>query len=108
LIGGADVNFKDPERRDALLDEKEIILSGKFRECVPGIEFIPDFTWAGTFAATKDALPYVGAHADFPNSYFTLGYGGNGITFSVMNMGILSDALANRPNRFLEYFRFNR
>jgi hypothetical protein len=25
LIGGADENFKNPERRDTLLDEKEII-----------------------------------------------------------------------------------
>jgi glycine/D-amino acid oxidase-like deaminating enzyme len=108
LIGGADENFKDPGRRDALLDEKEEILAEKFGQCIPGIEFIPDFTWAGTFAATSDGLPYVGTHTDFPNSYFILGYGGNGITFSVMSMEILSDAMANRPNKFLKYFRFDR
>jgi hypothetical protein len=37
-----------------------------------------------------------------------LGYGGNGITFSVMGMEILSDALAKRANKFLEYFKFKR
>jgi glycine/D-amino acid oxidase-like deaminating enzyme len=108
LIGGGDENFKDPERRDALLDEKELTLAEKFGQCLPGMKFIPDFTWAGTFAATSDGLPYIGTHPDFPNSYFTLGYGGNGITFSVMSMEILSDAMASRPNKCLEYFRFDR
>lgn len=108
LIGGEDENFQDPEKRDHLIDKKELALTQKFQACVPGSDFVADYTWAGTFGATKDSLPYIGAHPDFPNCYFVLAYGGNGITFSLMAMDILSDALANRPNRFLEYFKFNR
>ncbi len=108
LIGGEDENFKDPEKRDTLIGEKEDQLVSMFRERVPGMDFVPDFTWAGTFGLTKDTLPYIGAHPDFPNSYFALGFGGNGITFSVMAMEILSDAVANRQNKFLEYFSFKR
>jgi glycine/D-amino acid oxidase-like deaminating enzyme len=108
LVGGADEKFKDPERRDRLIEKKEVELMEQFGHLMPGVPFIPDFSWAGTFGVTKDSLPYIGGHPDFPQSYFVLGFGGNGITFSVMGMQMISDALAGRPNRFLEYFRFGR
>lgn len=108
LVGGADVPFKNALRRDALIDKKEIELVKQLKALVPDLSIIPDFTWAGTFGVTKDALPYIGPHPDYPNSYFVLGFGGNGITFSVMAMDILSDAMSGRDNRFLHYFRFNR
>ena len=108
LIGGEDEQFKNPEKRDALIEEKESDLVEKFQQFIPGIKFIPDFSWAGTFGVTKDALPFIGPNPDYPNSYFMLGFGGNGTTFSIMGMDILSDAVAGRPNKFLEYFKFNR
>lgn len=108
LIGGVDETFKNPERRDACIEKKEAALVVTFQQKLPGIRFVADFCWAGTFGATKDSLPYVGSHPDFPNSYFMLGFGGNGITFSVMGMDIISDAIGKKPNKFLEYFKFNR
>ena len=108
LIGGEDEDFKNPERRDDLIEQKENELVKKFHKVMPGVKFIADFSWAGTFGATKDSLPYAGEHPDYPNSYFMLGFGGNGITFSVMGMEILSDAVAGRRNKFLDYFRFGR
>ncbi|MEJ1240727.1 FAD-dependent oxidoreductase [Chryseolinea sp. T2] len=108
LVGGADVPFKNALRRDALIDRKELALIEQLKIFVPGLSIIPDFTWAGTFGVTKDALPYIGAHHDYPNSFFVLGFGGNGITFSIMAMQILSDAMAGRENKFLHYFRFGR
>jgi glycine/D-amino acid oxidase-like deaminating enzyme len=108
LIGGEDEDFVDPGKRDSLIEKKEMFLTEKLQACLPGIDFVPDYTWAGTFGATKDSLPYIGPHPAFPHCYFVLSYGGNGVTFSLMAMDILSDALANRRNRFLEYFKFNR
>ena len=108
LIGGADEVFENPEKRDALIDMKETELVQKLRQKIPGVDFVPDFTWSGVFGVTKDALPYIGSHPAFPNSYFILAFGGNGITFSVMGMQILSDAVAKKPNRFLQYFKFDR
>ncbi|MEO7990904.1 MAG: FAD-dependent oxidoreductase [Chryseolinea sp.] len=108
LVGGGDENFKNPLRRDNLIDKKQKFLMEKAQSLIPALKLIPDFTWAGTFGVTKDSLPYIGSHPDFPNSYFILGFGGNGITFSVMGMSIISDALAGKHNPFLEYFKFNR
>lgn len=108
LVGGADEPFVNPGKRDDRIDEKESVLADKLHRIIPGIKIIPDFTWAGTFGITKDALPYIGSHPDFPNSYFVLGFGGNGITFSVMGMQMISDALAGRENKLMNHFRFGR
>jgi glycine/D-amino acid oxidase-like deaminating enzyme len=108
LVGGCDEDFKDPVKRDSLIEAKEKTLLKKTSRLFPSLKLIPDFTWAGTFGVTKDSLPYIGTHPDFPNTHFVLGFGGNGITFSVMGMNILSDAISGKQNRFLEYYRFNR
>lgn len=108
LVGGEDEKFKNPERRDRLIEKKQDVLLQKVTEKFDGLTLIPDYAWAGTFGVTKDALPYIGAHPDYPNSYFVLAFGGNGITFSVMGMQLISDALAGRSNKFLHYFRFRR
>ncbi len=108
LVGGGDEHFKNAARRDRLIDKKELFLLESVRKLMPGLALIPDFSWAGTFGVTKDALPYIGSHPDYPDSYFVLGFGGNGITFSVMGMQIISDALAGKHNKFLEYFSLTR
>lgn len=108
LVGGEDDQFKNPERRDRQIWKKQEKLLYKIVQKFPALTLIPDYAWAGTFGVTKDALPYIGAHPDFPNTYFVLAFGGNGITFSIMGMHILSDAMAGKHNKFLEYFRFKR
>lgn len=108
LVGGEDELFENPDRRDDLIERKEQALVYGFQKLMPSTPFIPDFTWAGTFGKTRDSLPYIGMKDDKPNTYFVLGFGGNGITFSVMGMQIVSDAIAGKTNKFLDYFRFGR
>ncbi|HET9053639.1 MAG TPA: FAD-binding oxidoreductase [Cyclobacteriaceae bacterium] len=108
LAGGEDEPFKNPERRDRLIEKKQHSMVQKLTERFERLKLIPDYTWAGTFGVTKDSMPYIGAHPDYPHTYFALAFGGNGITFSVMAMQILSDAMRGRHNKFLEYFRFKR
>lgn len=108
LVGGGDENFKNPIIRDSLIERKEGDLLEKVKVMLPSLRIIPDHAWAGTFGKTPDSLPYIGKHADYPNSFFVLGFGGNGITFSVMGMGMISDALASRPNKLNHYYRFDR
>ncbi len=108
LVGGGDENFKNPMKRDCLIEKKVNVLLEKVLKLIPSLKLIPDFTWAGTFGITKDSLPYIGPHSDFPNSHFILGFGGNGITFSIIGMTMISDALSGKHNPFLEYYKFNR
>lgn len=108
LVGGEDENFKNAAVRDALLNKKEEKLLKTIKKLIPKIDFIPDFAWCGTFGETKDGLPYVGPHPKFPNTYFCLGFGGNGITFSVIGAEMIVGMLQNEVDPLAYFFRFGR
>lgn len=108
LVGGEDEEFRNPLKRDALIGQKEQKLIKDFKKLFPDKAFYSDFAWAGTFGQTKDGLPYIGEHADFKNSYFVCGFGGNGITFSVTGMEMVSNWLKGRKHRLSPYFAFGR
>lgn len=108
LIGGEDDEFYNPKLRDKILTKKAKILEKKFEKNFPDFKFLTDFAWTGTFGSTKDGLPYIGPHKDFKNSYFVLGFGGNGITFSVIGMEMLSNWLKNEKHELSQYFKFGR
>lgn len=108
LIGGEDEAFQNTQKRDALLNIKEQKLLKTFEKHLSHIPFYSDFVWAGTFGETKDGLPYIGEHKDFKKSYFVLGFGGNGITFSVTGMEMTSDWLKKKKHFLSPYFAFGR
>lgn len=108
LVGGEDEEFINKEKRDRLLDIKSKKLRNYVKKLLPDFDFRPDFTWAGIFGETKDGLPYIGEHPKFPGAYFVLGFGGNGITFSVIGMEMLSVHLKGGSHELEEFFRFSR
>ncbi|MCX6045056.1 MAG: FAD-dependent oxidoreductase, partial [Chloroflexi bacterium] len=108
MIGGEDEDFRDPVRRDRLIPRKTKKLQQKFQQFFPQIPMEVAFSWAGTFGETKDGLAYIGATTDFPNAYFALGFGGNGITYSIIAGEIIRDAILGRTNPDGELFRFER
>lgn len=108
LIGGGDNHFKDLKHRDDYLDNMESYLIDAAEKHFPGLKFISDYRWGGTFGETSDGLPYIGLYPKTPNTYFVLGFGGNGILFSVMGMDIIKAALRNEEHAMAHYFRFSR
>jgi glycine/D-amino acid oxidase-like deaminating enzyme len=86
LVGGEDSSFNISLFQQKLKERKADKLIKKIEEIIPGIEFIEDFSWASTFGTTKDGLPYIGTSPEYENTLFVLGFGGNGITFSVQGM----------------------
>jgi len=108
LIGGEDEEFVDAKKRDSLIGEKAAKLEKKLKKLIPGLNFRTDFAWAGTFGESKDGLPYIGTHPNFPSTYFVLGFGGNGITFSVIGMDMVAAMLKGKKHPLDEVFRFRR
>ena len=108
MIGGADTAFSTDHQRDGLVERKIDNLVSRFKVLFPGAEFAPEYAWAGTFAETKDGLAYIGQTNDRPRAYFALGYGGNGITFSVIAAKLISDLYAGRSNDDAAVFSFGR
>ncbi|WP_106830689.1 NAD(P)/FAD-dependent oxidoreductase [Parabacteroides pacaensis] len=108
LIGGRDDHFYTPDRRDTALPHKAKQLKEDFNKLMPSIDFKPDFEWAGTFGETTDSLPYIGSIPQMPNTFFALGFGGNGITFSMLAAQIIRDALKGKRNEYQDTFAFER
>jgi glycine/D-amino acid oxidase-like deaminating enzyme len=107
LVGGHDDNFYSPAKRDSQITRKSQALVRDFTRLFPQIPFEMDFAWAGTFAETKDGLPYVGP-CDDKRVLYALGYGGNGITFSVIAADLLRDRIVGTKNPDAGIFGFNR
>jgi glycine/D-amino acid oxidase-like deaminating enzyme len=108
-MGGVDEPFRDPDRRDLLIGRKAVKLLKKYEDFYPGRP-VPEvaFAWAGTFGETKDGLAYIGVSPEAPYAYFALGYGGNGITYSMIAAQIITDLYRGIPNADAQLFRFER
>lgn len=108
LVGGADSPFNSGALRERTKERKTTLLMEKLGRFMPGTLFIDDFSWAGCFGTTRDGLPYIGQHEKYPNAYFVLGFGGNGITFSVQGMELILKLLRNEADPLLPLYRFGR
>jgi glycine/D-amino acid oxidase-like deaminating enzyme len=109
LVGGEDLPFDNAAARDMLLPRQTRRLARGF-ERLTGSELPPvAFSWAGTFAATSDGLPYIGPepHAN-PRLQFALCYGGNGITYSVHAGAMLRARVEGRTHALDDVFGFER
>jgi len=107
MVGGFDEPFQDPKRRDKLMERKNNLILKRFKKLFPDHPIEIDFYWCGTFGETKDGLPFIGEHKNHPNLYFALGYGGNGITFSVIAAEIIKDLYLGNPTH-ADLFKFER
>ncbi len=108
IIGGRDEEFFSHIKRDKLIPQKSKQLQKDFKKIFPSIPFKTEFSWAGIFGSTKDGLPYIGAYRNLANSFFALGFGGNGITFSQVAGEIIASLLKGKKNRDANIFSFER
>lgn len=108
VIGGGDIDFQNDGLRDSLLPAKTTILEKHLRSLFPAMEFELACAWAGTFGETKDSLARIGAPKDRPNTCFALGYGGNGITYSMIAAEIIREACLGRSHPWAPLFRLDR
>jgi glycine/D-amino acid oxidase-like deaminating enzyme len=108
IMGGRDEAFRAPYLRDAMLAKKTKALEQDFQKLFPHLSLRHAHAWCGTFGSTKDGLPYIDQGPRDRHSYYALGMGGNGITFSVIAAEIIRDRILGRPNTDSAIFRFDR
>jgi glycine/D-amino acid oxidase-like deaminating enzyme len=108
LIGGRDEDFYNPTRRDKLIRRKSGLLVKDFERLFPDVPFRSEFNWTGTFGTTTDGLPFIGEYKRLPHSYFALGFGGNGIVFSLIAAELIRDALLGKQSSDAAIFSFDR
>jgi glycine/D-amino acid oxidase-like deaminating enzyme len=108
VCGGEDEDFADEGARDALIVEKTDAIVRKMKKLAPDADMRPDFAWTGSFGTTPTGLPYIGALPRRPRIFATMGYGGNGITFSQIASEIVSSAVEGREDADAGLFSLSR
>ena len=106
ICGGEDELFADAPRRDALSAAKTTRLMAKLAELFPALDARAAFAWTGSFGVAPDGVPTIGAIPGFPNCFAVMGFGGNGITFSMLAAGIIVPAVLRQRSTSSNPFAF--
>lgn len=109
IVGGLDDRIDVPARRDARVQAKARKLCRRVSALLPDLALQPAFAWAGTFAETRDGLPWFGAHPTSRRGVLhAMAYGGNGITFAMVGAALLRAAIEGRRHPLSALFGFER
>ncbi|MCD7970586.1 MAG: FAD-binding oxidoreductase [Alistipes sp.] len=104
IVGGEDEPYNSAAARKFLLPKKAETLEKKFRQLMPHVPFKTEFRWGGTFSTTRDGLPLIGPWGGEDNLLYALGYGGNGITFSMIAAQVIAGIISGDPDKRQELF----
>lgn len=106
ICGGGDEDIADAARRDALLGRKSAWLQRRLSALLPGINLHIDYAWGGCFGLTRNGLPVIGEVPGLRRCYAVMGFGGNGITFSMMAAQMLRNELTGTGDADLDLVAF--
>jgi len=108
-LGGERSKIYNLKNEDSLSYNKYNILLNKVKSYFPQINNIEiEYTFSGFFGETKDGLPYIGEHKDYPNHYFCLGYGSNGVIYGLIGAKLIRDLHFGGNPPILNLFRLDR
>ncbi|MET0282628.1 MAG: FAD-dependent oxidoreductase [Steroidobacteraceae bacterium] len=108
VCGGGDEEFSDAAARDALLQSKTAFLQRRLGALLPQVDNKVAYAWSGSFGSSAHGLPTIGEIPGMRRCYAVLGYGGNGITFSMMAAQMLRNVLSGEGDDDLDLVRFGR
>lgn len=108
ICGGEDAEISDADERDALNENKTKRLVEKLSKLLPMIDAGADYSWSGSFGDSTTGTPTIGPIPRMPNCYAAMGYGGNGITFSMMAGQMLRGMITSVGDPDSDLVSFNR
>ncbi|NIJ36316.1 glycine/D-amino acid oxidase-like deaminating enzyme [Sphingopyxis panaciterrae] len=108
ICGGEDEEIADAALRDAKLPDKAATLSRKLAALLPGVDAALAYSWAGSFGDSPVGTPTIGRIPGMPNCYAAMGYGGNGITFSMMAAQMLRGLICGYGDPDADLVSFHR
>jgi glycine/D-amino acid oxidase-like deaminating enzyme len=107
ICGGEDEEFSEAHQRDARIANKVSRLEQKLSRLFPKVDAHATNAWTGCFGTSATGSPTIGEIPGYPHCYAALGYGGNGITFSMLAASLLTAAIRGKrdPNAHLFEFK---
>jgi glycine/D-amino acid oxidase-like deaminating enzyme len=106
ICGGEDEEFSESTQRDARNDAKTFRLEQKLGKLFPRVRAHAEFSWTACFGASATGSPTIGEIPGYPHCYAALGYGGNGITFSMLAASLLTAAIRGKRHPDAHLFAF--
>ena len=84
IVGGEDEADPLAHEDKARLKRKCETIADKLKRLLPEVDFDIDYSWAGAFGESTTGLPSIGPVPGLDNAWAVMGFGGNGITYSVI------------------------
>lgn len=106
IAGGEDEKASDTNSDPRKLSIKARTIASKL-EALTGIRIgKPAYKWSAPFSVTADGLPIIDRVAGFDRVFTVMGFGGNGITFSMIGAEIISSFIVGKKDPDADIFRF--
>ncbi len=106
IAGGEDENTSDSSSDPGKLSSKTKVIARKL-EALTGVSIgKPAYRWSAPFSVTRDGLPIIDRVPGFDRVFTVMGFGGNGITFSMIGAEIVSALIAGRSDPDADLFHF--
>lgn len=108
LVMGADQAEVPARRLEAVRIQRTGQLMYELLTMYPAISGLqPAFGWEVAYATTRDGLPYIGAHRNYPRHLFALGTG-DSVAGAFLAARVLTRAALGSPERGDEVFAWTR
>jgi glycine/D-amino acid oxidase-like deaminating enzyme len=108
VAGGEDEDSATQHTNPVLLQRKVRTIAAKVQRLVPGLAFAISHRWAGAFGDSPTGLPLIGAVPGMPHCYTVAGFGGNGITYSVIAADVIGARLSGGRDADADLYRVPR
>jgi len=93
VVGGEDENSSGRHADPKALGPKSRAIARKLKALIPDLDVEVDYAWAGAFGQSATSMPLIGAVPGMPGCHAVMGFGGNGITYSVIASQVVSAAI---------------
>ncbi|MCY6356803.1 NAD(P)/FAD-dependent oxidoreductase [Clostridium sp. ZS2-4] len=109
IAGDFDYNLNNINDSTISMENQAFSILEKLKTILPYISDLKiDYFWSRTWCETKDSLPYIGEHPDFPKCYFNPGSDRNEICSSLLGAQIIKDLILYNSSPDADMFSFNR
>ena len=105
IVGGEDEASPVAHQDKAKLKQKREIIAAKLERLLPDIAFEIDYGWAGAFGESATGLPSIGPIEGMDHTWAVMGFGGNGITYSVIASQIVAAEVRGKKDPDADLYR---
>jgi len=108
IAGGEDADAPSAHTSMSLLRSKARSIVRNVRTLFPDVRLSLTHRWAGAFGTSSTGLPIIDRVPGFPNCHVVAGFGGNGITYSMIAADIVGARLSGSRDGDADLYRVPR